>query len=156
MLLFLTFKKKQYVFRQFHFTFCKTVPSGFFSSVAWLQITFFKKSSRFFSYKVQQKATLEYGNLIYPNKKSLSILLNCSNRAKFVRFVPAKPRIFLAFDWPIYARFADIRICNSPSTRPCFSFSLLSNYPLTSASWKYSGTNSFFQSCTKQLWQSVS
>ena len=74
----------------------------------------------------------------------------------FIRLVQSEPRSCLAFDWPMYHRFADVRICYLPSTRPCFSLLLRRDYPLTSASRKASGTNSFFQSYTEELWQSVS
>ena len=38
------------------------------------------------------------------------------------QLVQSKPCDFLAFDWPMYHRFADVQMCHLSSTRPCFSF----------------------------------
>ena len=83
--------------------------------------------------------------VIYINRKSLSALSNCSMRIEVgtnarkshnfhfstkVTVVQLESCDFLAFDWPMFSHFTDIRMCYSSNTRPRFSVFPLTRLPL--------------------------
>ena len=116
---------------------------------------FYNLSLRHCSLRKKQ-ATLKYGDLIYANKKSLSILLNCSSRTRFARLVQSE----LCVTFPRSIGFDDVTTASLPSetdiyelplARSCFLVSTLTRLPTEECITKSFWDNSFFQSYSKRV-----
>ena len=110
----------------------------------------------FFSSVCSKPATIKYGDLIYADRKSLSILLNCQVEFKFARLVQSK----LCVAFPRSIGFANVTTASLPSetdihetpdiARPCFLVRTLTRLPTDECVTKSFWDSSLFQSYSEE------
>ena len=87
-----------------------------------------------FTLVCSKPATSEYDDLFYSSRKSLSMLFNCSNRIWVRTSRPIVTACFFSHSIGQCTTASQASECAFHNTKPCFSFSLGRDYPLTSAS----------------------